>query len=38
VLEFLCLPGRSFHLVEWWRDDGDDEEDVNPVAPLVDVA
>jgi hypothetical protein len=30
VLEFLCLPGRTFHLIEWWDDD-DDEVEVGPV-------
>jgi hypothetical protein len=28
VLEFLCRPGRGFHLIEWGDDDDDDGDDV----------
>ena len=30
TLEFLCRPGRVFHLVEWWDDDDDDDDVVEP--------
>jgi len=26
TLEFICLPGRVFHLITDWDDDDDDEE------------
>jgi hypothetical protein len=35
VLEFICKPGRVFHLTEWDEDDddGDDESPMAPIAP-----
>jgi hypothetical protein len=29
VLEFICKPGRVFHLVEWSDDDDDDDDEGN---------
>jgi hypothetical protein len=32
VLEFLCRPGRKFHLIEWGDDDDDDDDiEVGPI-------
>jgi hypothetical protein len=34
VLEFICKPGRLFHLTEWDEDD-DDGDDESSMAPIV---
>jgi len=31
TLEFLCRPGRAFHLIEWGDDDDDDVIEPGPV-------
>ena len=34
TLEFLCPPGRTFHLTEWYGDDDDDDDgEDDPVLP-----
>ena len=33
VLEFICSPGRNFHLCEWNDDDTNDDEVVDPPPP-----
>jgi hypothetical protein len=35
IVEFLCLPGRAFQLIEWLGDDDDDQDETEPLPPLV---
>ena len=34
VLEFLCRPGRKFHVQDYWDNGWDDEVEPAPIAPL----